>query len=50
MNKLTVEDFKKMLRNALACITERADEFSKLDAVDVYKRQGLVLMPEAYPD
>ena len=33
MNKLTVEDFKKMLRNALACITERADEFSKLDAV-----------------
>ena len=24
---------KKMLRNALVCITERSDEFSKLDAV-----------------
>ena len=33
MDKLTVEDFKKMLRNALTCITERADEFSQLDAV-----------------
>ena len=33
MERLNVEDFKKMLRNALACITERADEFSKLDAV-----------------
>lgn len=33
MDKLTVGDFKKMLRNALACITERADEFSQLDAV-----------------
>lgn len=33
MEKLTVEDFKNMLRNALACITERADEFSCLDAV-----------------
>lgn len=33
MDKLTVEDFKKMLRNALACITERADEYSRLDAV-----------------
>ena len=33
MEKLTVEDFKNMLRNALACITERADEFSRLDAV-----------------
>lgn len=33
MDKLTVDDFKKMLRNALTCITERADEFSQLDAV-----------------
>lgn len=33
MDKLTIDDFKKMLRNALACITERSDEFSKLDAV-----------------
>ena len=33
MDKLTVDDFKEMLRNALACITERADEFSQLDAV-----------------
>lgn len=33
MNKLTVDDFKKMLRNALLCITKRADEFSQLDAV-----------------
>lgn len=33
MDKLTVEDFKKMLHNALTCITERADEYSKLDAV-----------------
>ncbi len=33
MDKLTVGDFKKMLRNALTCITERADEFSQLDAV-----------------
>ena len=33
MDKLTIDDFKKMLRNALTCITERADEFSKLDAV-----------------
>lgn len=33
MDKLTVEDFKKMLRNALTCIMERADEFSQLDAV-----------------
>lgn len=33
MDRLTVDDFKKMLRNALVCITERADEFSKLDAV-----------------
>lgn len=33
MDKLTVGDFKKMLHNALACITERADEFSQLDAV-----------------
>ena len=33
MDKLTIDDFKKMLRNALVCITERSDEFSKLDAV-----------------
>ena len=33
MSKLTVEDFKRMLRNALKNITERADEFSRLDAV-----------------
>ena len=33
MDKLTIDDFKKMLRNALMCITERSDEFSKLDAV-----------------
>ena len=33
MDTLTIDDFKKMLRNALTCITERADEFSKLDAV-----------------
>lgn len=33
MDKLTVDDFKNMLRNALTCITERADEFSQLDAV-----------------
>lgn len=33
MDKLTLDDFKKMLRNALLCITERSDEFSKLDAV-----------------
>lgn len=33
MDRLTVEDFKGMLRHALACITERADEFSQLDAV-----------------
>ena len=33
MDKLTVEDFKNMLRNALTCIKEREDEFSKLDAV-----------------
>ena len=33
MDKLTIDDFKKMLRNALLCITERSDEFSKLDAV-----------------
>ena len=31
MDKLTIDDFKKMLRNALVCITERSDEFSKLD-------------------
>lgn len=33
MDKLTVTDFKTMLRHALACIAERADEFSRLDAV-----------------
>lgn len=33
MNKLTTEDFKKMLRLALTDITVRADEFSQLDAV-----------------
>ena len=33
MSKLTIEDFKRMLRNALKNITERADEFSQLDAV-----------------
>lgn len=33
MDKLTVDNFKNMLRNALTCITERADEFSQLDAV-----------------
>lgn len=33
MKTLTVDNFKEMLRNALKCITERADEFSKLDAV-----------------
>lgn len=33
MTTLTVTDFKKMLRNALVCITQRADEFSQLDAV-----------------
>lgn len=33
MDKLTVNDFKSMLRNALTCITARADEFSRLDAV-----------------
>lgn len=33
MNRLTTEDFKNMLRSALKCITEHADEFSKLDAV-----------------
>ncbi len=33
MDRLTIDNFKAMLRNALACITERADEFSKLDAV-----------------
>lgn len=32
-DKLTIDDFKQMLRHALLCITERADEFSKLDAV-----------------
>lgn len=33
MDKLTIDDFKKMLHEALACIKERADEFSALDAV-----------------
>lgn len=33
MEKLTIDDFKQMLRNALLRIEERADEFSKLDAV-----------------
>ena len=33
MDKLTVNDFKKMIQNALKNITERSDEFSKLDAV-----------------
>ena len=33
MDKLTIDDFKRMLRNALKNITERADEFSQLDAV-----------------
>ena len=33
MDKLTIDDFKKMLRNALKNITEHADEFSRLDAV-----------------
>lgn len=33
MDRLTIDNFKAMLRNALVCITERADEFSKLDAV-----------------
>lgn len=33
MDKLTINDFKDMLRNALTCITERSDEFSKLDAI-----------------
>lgn len=33
MDKLTIDDFKKMLHEALSCIKERADEFSALDAV-----------------
>lgn len=32
MGKLTINDFRAMLRKALERITERADEFSKLDA------------------
>lgn len=33
MNQLTVEIFKAMMRNALIRISEREDEFSRLDAV-----------------
>lgn len=33
MKQLTIEAFKAMLQNALVCIKEREDEFSKLDAV-----------------
>ena len=33
MKQLTIENFKAMLDNALKNITEREDEFSKLDAV-----------------
>lgn len=33
MDKLTIDDFKQILRHALLCITKRSDEFSKLDAV-----------------
>lgn len=33
MEQLTIDDFRAMLRKALEQITERADEFSKLDAV-----------------
>ena len=33
MEKLTINDFQAMLRKALEKISERADEFSKLDAI-----------------
>ncbi len=33
MEKLTIDSFKSMMNNALQNITERADDFSKLDAV-----------------
>jgi len=33
MEKLTIDTFKVMMNNALQNITERADEFSKLDAI-----------------
>ncbi len=33
METLTLVDFQKMIQNALAHVTARADEFSKLDAV-----------------
>lgn len=33
MEKLTIDDFKKMLTAALTAVTARADEFSQLDAV-----------------
>lgn len=33
MNYLTIDTFKEMLRAALQAVTERADEFSQLDAV-----------------
>ncbi len=33
MDKLTVDDFKRMIYHAQLCIMERSEEFSKLDAV-----------------
>ena len=45
MDKLTIDDFKKMLRNALVCITERSDEFSKLDAVLGDGDHGTAIVP-----
>ena len=33
MEKLTIDNFKAMMNNALKNIKEREDEFSKLDAV-----------------